>query len=204
MLENTKGKVGQPGAVPGASTDLSPHSITGKEGTTEQCSVGTTNGLPTDGVTDGRIGDGKELPVPTVFWCLDCLDEGVHTALAIDGPSRELCEAHRREREEIESLKASMRGGKCARKGCDRPRGVGIVWCRAHSSCASSVSCTDLPAIPEEHEQPNDRQPATDATMRQVFMDAVEFAWQRLAEDARLDAYTVAVCKRLRDLEVRS
>ena len=199
MCENTKGRVGRAGAVPGASTDLSPHSTTGKEGNTEQRSVENAIELSPDGVNDGRVGNGKELPPPTVRWCLDCLDEGVRTALALDGPSRELCEAHRRERVSVEDLKACVRSGECARKGCDRPRGVNTIWCRVHATCDASVSCDNLPAIPVETEQPNDQ----GAHLDDVMADALEAGWVALADDHRLDPMTVAACKRLRDLEGR-
>jgi hypothetical protein len=112
--------------------------------------------------------------------------------------------------------------------------------------------CPQHGAIPEEEEQPNDKQPpspvvrtckgkygtgpedACDAILgpevvgdycshclsfeqkrtdvfanpdnlaEQAMRAAYEYAWQKLADDPRLDPVTVAHCKHLRDLEVRS
>jgi hypothetical protein len=90
--------------------------------------------------------------------------------------------------DDVEGDRCGMhRGRKCARKGCDRDQLGGSIWCQAHAACAASVSCDSvsavedpanelgrecncchvgqpcsccsLHAIPEEAEQPNDKQP---------------------------------------------
>ena len=140
MRQITKGKVDRPGAVPGTSTDLTTDSKREKEPDTEQCSVKSATELPPSDTREGLVGDGKELPPPTVRWCRDCLEEGERTALALDGPSRELCEFHRERR-------VLRQAQKCARKGCAKPARPESVWCWGHATCDASVSLDNVPAV---------------------------------------------------------
>jgi hypothetical protein len=65
----------------------------------------------------------------------------------------------------------------------------------------------ELVAMPEESEQPNDRQPAapivrgSDVGELEPLRRALEVAWFQLSDDPDLDPKTVAVCRRLRDME---
>lgn len=155
-----------------------------------------------------------------------CQVPGCDTILGEDS-GETMCAPHRRQREAA--------GGKCARKGCTRSPMPDSVWCSGHQTCAASTTCDNLPAvgerpalveafgnheggdyeaIPEEEEQPNDRQPpsmpskpmtAGDAAWAwRLLLDAFEFAWERMADDPQNDPVTVARCKRIHDFQLRA
>jgi hypothetical protein len=114
---------------------------------------------------------------------------------------------------------------RCARKGCDRDRVKGSIWCSGHATCDASVTCDGVPAvggkdfagnheggdyeaIPEDPEQPNDKQPPSPSVegerMRRLVLAMYELGWEMLAEDTANDPLTVARCKQVCDLELRS
>ena len=77
----------------------------------------------------------------------------------------------------------------CARVGCNDDAVPGSCWCRGHGTAAAAVD-DGLP-----------RRTVGKGVPADVLREALEAAWVALAEDSTLDPVTVAVCKRLRDLE---
>jgi hypothetical protein len=159
------------------------------------------------------------------FECATILGEGVES---------ELCAIHRRAardaydasgmlgRDVLDALMGAP--GKCARKGCDRERELGSVWCSSHARVAATVgatdlSCDNLPAVectciddddhgrrvmadcPVHGGTPPESK-VTDAWVRGLMMEAYEFAWQKMADDPENDPVTVARCKRIHDLQL--
>jgi len=150
-------------------------------------------------------------------------DLGVECNCCHDGRPCECCSLHwRAEQTHLEGCDCDAAGcvcpaciertRKCARFGCCLERVEGSIWCSGHGRAAAaagdggcSLTCDNVPAIPEEDEQPNDHDPeaAEKRWAHRLSADAFEFAWQRLAEDSANDPVTVARCKRLYDLRVR-
>ena len=77
----------------------------------------------------------------------------------------------------------------CARIGCENRAVPGDVWCYGHSAAAAAAD-DGLP-----------RRQLSKGVPANVLLEALEAAWVALAEDSTLDPTTVAVCKRLRELE---
>jgi len=163
---------------------------------------------------------GDEAPLPKVRTCTAI---GCDTVLGDDVPY-DKCAICRREPIAGADFDGDYFGNeeeanKCARKGCDRPSVEGDIWCSGHRRCAASASCDNLPAVPAE--SPGLRcvngcaawacaphglcaQCARVCLQQDVLAHPLEVAWQTLAEDETLDPRTIAACKRLRDMEVRS
>jgi hypothetical protein len=165
---------------------------------------------------------GDEAPLPKVRTCTAI---GCDTVLGDDVPY-DKCAICRREPIAGADFdgdnfgnEESEREVKCARKGCWRDRVYGSLFCSGHRQCSASASCDNLPAVPAESPElrcvngcaawacaPHGlcAQCARVCLQKDVLAHPLEVAWQTLAEDETLDPRTIAACKRLRDMEVRS
>jgi hypothetical protein len=95
----------------------------------------------------------------------------------------DMCSVHRR------------KGGACMRRGCERRRAKGSVWCTGHGKAAAAVDA-DFGEAPTLLAGSEDAQRDRE--------EAFEDEWQALAEDSGNDPRTVARCKRIHDLQLRN
>jgi hypothetical protein len=176
------------------------------------------------------------IPDPRVCKAFEC------TAILGEGVESDLCAVHRRMargayeatgmlgRDVLDAMMGAP--GKCARKGCERDRVTGSVWCAAHAACDASVSCDNLPVVgapemddecscvdddghgaklpPEGCAVHGGQEEAAavafdemDEWAQRLMAEAYEFAWQAIAEDSNNDPVTVARCKRVHDMQLR-
>jgi hypothetical protein len=90
----------------------------------------------------------------------------------------DMCSVHRRT------------SGECMRRGCERRRMKGSVWCAGHERIAKSTTDADKPF----------------GELSTLFSSMFDFeaAWQQLAEDSENDPLSVARCKRVHDMQMEA
>lgn len=166
-----------------------------------------------------------------------CQVTGCDTVLG-DDSGETMCAPHRRQREAAGGkcarkgcVRSPMPDGifctghqACAASAtCDNLPAVAELYhattkCEVHGEylpcggCAREDGGPGPGDIPEEEEQPNDKQPPSSPLLspafseeyaRQLMAEAFEFAWQKMAEDPGNDPVTVARCKMVHDFQLR-